>query len=301
MQVTADRRNDQVERIARGRTNEGLACDEIRRMSVAEKLHVHLQHVGVNASLNIGDYGIGDARQRDLLAVGGKTLGDIDGDDDTGKEKNRALPALDEHLVDDVFHEIGGECCRRPHNAHEKEGKAVAAPMSPPLFAQRRRSRTKPLSTRTGDLIDNGFPFGPPGRGDISVSGNFHGYLPDRHRFKGHSASARLFRQSRSGIGPIKTTRNERMPRTPTFLRGLRLSLAFQDPKHESNARRGNPLQNGRKLPFFPAFKALAPRHAILRREPYSTGDTIRFHRNHPPRRARSSAAMAARDRARRS
>ena len=72
-QIAADRRDEEVEHLARGGGAGGQPRHEFRAVAVGEEADVVLQQPREHPPLVVGDDAVADARQRERLPIGGES------------------------------------------------------------------------------------------------------------------------------------------------------------------------------------------------------------------------------------
>jgi hypothetical protein len=135
-QVAPARRDDEVERGARRLADERLAGDEFGRMALGVRGDLHPQHLVEDALLDVGDDGVGDSRQRHLIAVGRQALDGVDDDDRQGDAPDGGDVLVDEDVVDDAADDPRRQRRGQRDDAEHRERQRVALPMLEALVGQ---------------------------------------------------------------------------------------------------------------------------------------------------------------------
>ena len=118
-QIAPERGGDEVEGAGGGIGIIGDAGDEIGRFGALEKRHILRQDGLENPLLGAGDNVVADAGEQHLLPVSGEALGGIEHEHRAADEHHGGGIALEKHLVDEILHEPGAECCGRGGDGHE--------------------------------------------------------------------------------------------------------------------------------------------------------------------------------------
>ena len=133
-EIARDRGDRHVQNVADARNVLADLGGDAGGAGIGEVADAERHQVGVEAALIAGDDVVADLRQSDSLPVGGKAAHD-EGDEDGGADDKHHVGALvGKRLVDDGFHDPGGERRRRCDQREAGDGEQIALDMCPPVF-----------------------------------------------------------------------------------------------------------------------------------------------------------------------
>ncbi len=135
-QIATDRRDEQVEHLARRGGAGGEPGHELGTVAVGEKADVMLEQFREHPPLILGNDPVADARQSERLPVGGHRLDHENDGGHQGEGDDAGKIFVDVGLIDHVADQIRAQRGARRRNSHQAERDCIAPPLARRLFRQ---------------------------------------------------------------------------------------------------------------------------------------------------------------------